>query len=423
VRVGRLHVSALASVSDADLSALARDMGLDLRAEDRRSDVLYRLLHERPAPVETKTFFAEGLVEVLPDGYGFLRRPENGYSATSSDAYVPAGLIRRFGVRTGHWLAGPARTPRPGEKYPSLLELEEINHDEPERLRDVVPFEKLTVTHPDRRFLLETTPDEATGRIVDLFCPLGRGQRALIVSPPRAGKTIVLQRIADALARNHPEVEIVVLLVDERPEEVTNMRRSVRGEVIASTFDQPAHRHIRVSELVMEKVKRMVELGQHVVLLLDSLTRLGRAYNNESGGTGRLLTGGLEAQAMTKPKRFFSAARNIEHGGSLTIVASALIDTGSRLDQVIFEEFKGSGNMELVLDRTLANLRLYPAIDIPKSGTRKEELLLHPEEQRRITALRRAMADEAPEEVLEEMLEKLQKHRTNAEFLMTVPRE
>ncbi len=261
-----------------------------------------------------------------------------------------------------------------------MVEVTEVNHEEPPALEKIVPFDKLTVTHPDRRLLLETTPEEVSMRLMDLFCPLGRGQRGLIVSPPRAGKTILMTNIADSIARNSPEVEIVVLLLDERPEEVTNMRRSVRGEVIGSTFDQPPHRHIRLAELVMEKVKRMVEFGRHVVLLLDSLTRLGRAYNNESGGTGRLLTGGLEASALTKPKRFFGAARNIEHGGSLTIVATALVDTGSRLDQVIFEEFKGSGNMEVVLSRELANQRLWPAIDIPKSGTRKEELLLHPEE-------------------------------------------
>ena len=416
MRRGALHVSALSAVSDADLSALAADAGLAVREDERRNDLLYRLLRQSEPPPEVKTSFVEGLLELLPDGYGFLRRPENGYVAAASDPYVPPGLVRRLSLKTGHWVSGTARSPRPGEKYPALLEVEEVNHDDPQRIAGVVPFDRLVVTHPDQRFLLETEPEEVTARILDLFCPLGRGQRALIVSPPRAGKTVILQKLADSLARNSPEVELVVLLVDERPEEVTNMRRSVRGEVIASTFDQPAHRHVRLAELV----KRMVELGRHVVLLIDSLTRIGRAYNNESSGTGRLLTGGLEASALTKPKRMFGAARNIEHGGSLTIIATALVDTGSRLDQVIFEEFKGSGNMEIVLDRNLANFRLYPAIDIPRSGTRKEELLLHPEEQRRVTALRRAMMGQEPPEALTDILQRMAKHKTNAEFLMNV---
>ena len=420
VRRGRLHVAALSALDDVTLASLAREVGLSVEPEERRTDLLYRLLHERPREAQPPTYFTEGLLELLPDGYGFLRRPETGYGAMPGDAYVSPALVRRWRLATGHWISGTARAPRPGERTPGLLEVEEVNHDEPARAAEVVAFDRLTVTHPDSRYLLETEAEEPTGRLIDLFCPLGRGQRALVVSPPRAGKTIVLQRIADALARNSPEVEIVVLLVDERPEEVTNMRRSVRGEVIASTFDQPAHRHIRLVELVMEKVKRMVEYGRHVVLLVDSLTRIGRAYNNESHGTGRLLTGGLEASALIKPKRIFGAARNVEHGGSLTIVATALVDTGSRLDQVIFEEFKGSGNMELILDRDLANQRLYPAIDIPRSGTRKEELLLHPEEQRRIVALRREISSEPPAEALLDILEKFAKYRTNAEFLMRI---
>jgi transcription termination factor Rho len=293
-----------------------------------------------------------------------------------------------------------------------------VNHEDPEALARLTPFDRLVVTHPDRRYVLETTPDEVAMRVLDLFCPLGRGQRQLIVSPPRAGKTILLQKIADSVARNDPEAEIVVLLVDERPEEVTNMRRSVRGEVIASTFDQPPHRHIRVAELAIEKVKRMVEFGRHVVLLLDSLTRLGRAYNNEADGNGRLLTGGLEASALTKPKRFFGAARNIEHGGSLTIVATALVDTGSRLDQVIFEEFKGTGNSEIVLSREIANQRVWPAIDAAKSGTRREDLLLHPDEQRRITTLRREMLEQPPDEAMLDLLERMEKYKSNAELLM-----
>jgi transcription termination factor Rho len=422
VRGGTLHVAAFSSVSPEALQALAESIGLPRRDGESRADLVYRLLHERPPPppAPVETIRVEGLLEVLPDGYGFLRSPEHGYVATPSDVYVPPGLVRAVGLLPGHWVSGVARTQRPRQGYAALVEVEEVNHEDPSVLRQRVPFESLTATHPDQRFILETKPEELSMRILDLFCPLGRGQRALIVSPPRAGKTIILQKIADSLARNSPNVEIVVLLVDERPEEVTNMRRSVRGEVIASTFDQPAHRHIRLAELVVEKVKRMVELGRDVVLLLDSLTRLGRAYNNESGGTGRLLTGGMEASALTKPKRFFGSARCIEGGGSLTIVATALIETGSRLDEVIFEEFKGTGNMELVLSRELANLRLWPAIDILKSGTRKEELLLHPEEQRRVTALRRQMTGESAPEALEDVLDRMKKYRTNAEFLMNV---
>jgi transcription termination factor Rho len=421
VRRGDLHVSALSSLSPAALEDLARGVGVPPRGEDEReNDFLYRLLQARPEAPRPKPFPAEGLLEILPDGLGFLRSPEASYAPSATDVLVPPALISSLRLLPGHWLSGPAWPPRRGERYAVLAEVEEVNHEDPDVLRRRVPFEDLTATFPDQRLLLETTPEEVSMRIMDLFCPIGRGQRGLLVSPPRAGKTIVLQKIADAVARNSPSTEIVVLLVDERPEEVTNMRRSVRGEVLASTFDQPAHRHVRLAELTMEKVKRLVELGRHVLLLIDSMTRLGRAYNNEAPTTGRLLTGGMDAKALTKPKRFFSSARNVEGGGSLTILATALVDTGSRLDQVVFEEFKGTGNMELVLSRDLANQRLWPAIDIPKSGTRNEELLLHPEEQRRVTALRRAMADEPPAEVLEDILEKMRKFKTNAEFLMNV---
>ncbi len=420
VRRGALHVSALNAIPDEMIEALADDEGLAPATGERRADLLRRLLEHRvPEPVRPPVE-VEGLLELFPDGFGFIRRAEYGYVRATSDPFVPAHLVRELALSTGHWLAAKARPARTDEKYAEVIEILGVNHEEPTAARDVAPFDQLVVTHPDHRFLLETEPEQVSMRIMDLFCPLGRGQRALVVSPPRAGKTILLQGIADSLARNSPEVDIVVLLVDERPEEVTNMKRSIRGEVFASTFDQPAHRHIRLAELVLEKVKRMVEFGRHVVLLLDSLTRLGRAYNNESAEGGRLLTGGLDATALTKPKAFFGAARNIEHGGSLTIVASALVDTGSRLDQVIFEEFKGTGNMEIALSRDLAYRRLWPAIDIPKSGTRKEDLLLHPEELRRITILRRAMAGQEAPEVLTDLLYKMEKHRTNAEFLMMV---
>ncbi|MCC7138555.1 MAG: transcription termination factor Rho [Planctomycetes bacterium] len=420
IQRGELHAAALDTLSDEQVDALAREVSLEPRPGERRAERLYRLLHHEPPPPEPVSYETEGVLETVPEGFGFLRSPEQGYYVGPFDPYVPVGVIRRFGLSAGHWVSGTARAPRPGERYPTLVHVEEVNHDDPERIASVVPFDRLVVTHPDTRYVLETEPDEVAMRVVDLFCPLGRGQRALVVSPPRAGKTILLQKIADSLARNYPETEIVVLLVDERPEEVTNMRRSVRGEVIASTFDQPPHRHVRVAELAIEKVKRMVELGRHVVMLIDSLTRLGRAYNNETGGGGRLLTGGLEASALTKPKRFFGAARNIEHGGSLTIVATALVDTGSRLDQVIFEEFKGTGNMEIVLSREIANQRIWPAIDVARSGTRREDLLLHPDEQRRVTTLRREMLEQPPEEAMLDVLERMEKHKTNAELLLRV---
>jgi len=331
---------------------------------------------------------------------------------------VAAGLIRRLGLQAGHWISGRAHQPRPNQPQLALQSVDEVNHEDPERVKDLVPFDKLTVVYPDTQLKLETAQEDVEMRVMDLFCPLGRGQRGLIVAPPRTGKTIMLTKIADAIAANSPDVDIVVLLLDERPEEVTNMSRSVRGEVIASTFDKPASNHIRVAELVMEKVKRMVEFGRHVVLLLDSITRMGRAYNNATGGSGRILTGGLDAKALTKPKRFFGSARNVEGGGSLTIVATALIDTGSKMDEVIFEEFKGTGNMEIVLSRDLANARVWPAIDVPASGTRNEDLLLHPDELRRVVLLRRGITGQDPQTVMLAIREQMRKHATNAEFLM-----
>lgn len=399
---------------------LAREQGLKVRERERRSETLYRLLQEAPAPRRTENVFVEGLLELHPDGYGFLRNPERNYSQHPEDVYVAAGLIRKFGLKAGHWVSGTARRSRPGEPLLALHIVDEVNHEAAADLQSVTAFENLTVVFPDTRFILEVSPDDLEMRVMDLFCPLGRGQRALIVSPPRAGKTVILQKLADSIAHNSPDVDIVVLLVDERPEEVTHMRRSVRGEVIASTFDRPASNHIRVAELVMERVKRMVEYGRHVVLLLDSITRLGRAYNNTSGPSGRILTGGLEAKALTKPKRFFSAARNIEDGGSLTIVATTLIDTGSRLDTVIFEEFKGSGNMEVVLDRDMANARVWPAINLPASGTRNEDLLLHPEELRRVNLMRKEMAGRDPQSVMDSLREQMVQYRTNAELLMSI---
>ena len=420
IRKGAYHVSALGVLDDAQVARLARDQGLRVRDGERRSETLYRLLQESPARKRPETTYVEGLLELHPDGYGFLRNPERGYAQHPEDVYVAAGLIRKLGLKPGHWISGTARRSRPGEPLLALQHVEEVNHEDASDLEKVTPFENLTVVFPDTRFLLEVAPEDLEMRVMDLFCPLGRGQRALIVSPPRAGKTVILQKLADAVAHNSPDVDIVVLLVDERPEEVTSMRRSVRGEVIASTFDRPATNHIRIAELVMEKVKRMVEYGRHVVLLLDSITRLGRAYNNTSGPSGRILTGGLEAKALTKPKRFFGAARNIEDGGSLTIVATALVETGSRMDDVIFEEFKGSGNMEVVLDRDMANARVWPAINLPASGTRNEDLLLHPEELRRVNLMRKAMTGQDPQSVMDGLREQMVQYRTNAELLMSV---
>ena len=422
VRRGDEHVSALDDLSDQDIQDLARRNGLEVKDGESKSEIIVRLVNESRPPareeIPEELVDAEGLLEMHPDGYGFLRRAERSYSQHPADVYVSAGLIRKLGMQPGHWVLGKAHRPRPKQPFLALHSVEEINHEAPEKLKDQVPFDKLTVIHPDQRLPLETTPDDVEMRVMDLFCPLGRGQRGLIVAPPRTGKTVMLTKIADAVAANSPDVDIVVLLIDERPEEVTNMKRSVRGEVIASTFDRPASNHVRVAELVVEKVKRMVEYGRHVVLLLDSITRMGRAYNNQTGGSGRILSGGLDAKALTKPKRFFGSARNVEDGGSLTIVATALIDTGSRMDEVIFEEFKGTGNMELVLSREMANARVWPAIDVPASGTRNEELLLHPDEMRRITLLRRGITGQDPQSVMLALRDKMKTFSTNAEFLM-----
>ncbi|MDF1701439.1 MAG: transcription termination factor Rho, partial [Planctomycetota bacterium] len=428
VRRGDEHVSALDALGDEELADLAQRAGVEPKDDESRSETIVRLVNEaRPAAGRGKPkreepprelIESEGLLEMHPDGYGFLRRPQRSYSQHPADVYVSAGLIRKFNLQPGHWVLGKAHRARPNQPLLALQTIEEINHEAPEKLKDQTPFDKLTVVYPDERLPLETTPDDIEMRVMDLFCPLGRGQRGLIVAPPRTGKTVMLTKISDAIAENSPDVDIVVLLIDERPEEVTNMRRSVRGEVIASTFDRPASNHVRVAELVMEKVKRMVEYGRHVVLLLDSITRMGRAYNNATGGSGRILSGGLDAKALTKPKRFFGSARNVEDGGSLTIVATALIDTGSRMDEVIFEEFKGTGNMELVLSRDMANARVWPAIDVPASGTRNEDLLLHPDELRRVTLLRRGITGQEPQSVMVALREKMKTYSTNAEFLM-----
>ncbi len=364
-----------------------------------------------------------GTLEVLPDGYGFLRSMAHNYLASPEDIYVSPSQIRRLGLRTGLIVEGPIRLPVEGQENFALMQVEAVNGHPPEEKASNVVFEDLTPLHPDRRLVLETDGQELPMRVVDLVTPIGRGQRGLIVSPPRAGKTILLQKIALALKKNHPECYLIVLLVDERPEEVTDMVRTVSGptaEVVASTFDEPSSEHVHVSEIALEKAKRLVEYGKDVVLLLDSITRLARAHNTEAPSGGKLLSGGLDSNAMQKPKRFFGAARCIEEGGSLTILATALVDTGSRMDEVIFEEFKGTGNMELHLDRRLVDKRIWPAIDINRSGTRKEELLLHPDELERVRTLRRVLADMHPVEAMELLTSRLRKAKSNAEFLMSM---
>jgi transcription termination factor Rho len=364
--------------------------------------------------------YGEGVVEVLPDGFGFLRSPEYNYLPCPDDIYISPSQIRRFGIHTGATVSGQIRPPKENERYFALLRVEAINYEDPEKLIDKSVFDDLTPLHPQQRIILETVPSEVEMRIMDLLTPIGKGQRGLIVAPPRTGKTVLLQKIANAVTQNHPEIYLIVLLIDERPEEVTDMQRSVKGEVISSTFDEPASRHIQVAEMVIEKAKRMVEYGKDVTILLDSITRLGRAYNTEAPHSGKILTGGIDASALQKPKRFFGAARNIEEGGSLTILATALIDTGSRMDEVIFEEFKGTGNMELHLDRRLLERRIFPAIDIQRSGTRKEELLLDPEELKHVWLLRKVLNEKMNSiDAMERLKEQVEKTSSNIEFLMS----
>jgi transcription termination factor Rho len=362
-----------------------------------------------------------GTLEVLPDGYGFLRSQAHNYLASPEDIYVSPSQIRRMGLKTGLVVEGPIRLPIEGQDNFALMQVELVNGASPDETASITNFEDLTPLHPNARFVLETGPEELSGRVVDLVTPIGKGQRGLIVSPPRAGKTVLLQRMALSILKNQPDCYVIILLVDERPEEVTDMQRVVTGsnvEVVASTFDEPPEEHIHVSDIVLEKAKRLVERRQDVVILLDSITRLARAHNTEAPGGGKLLSGGLDSNAMQKPKRFFGAARNVEEGGSLTILATALIDTGSRMDDVIFEEFKGTGNMELHLDRKLVDKRVWPAIDVNRSGTRKEELLVHPEELERVRLLRRVLADMHPVEAMEMLVNRLKRTKTNAEFLM-----
>lgn len=420
VKKGNLYLTDLQKLTVAELHEIAKAENITEYSALKKQDLIFRILKERIR--QDGLMYGEGVLEVLPDGYGFLRTADYNYLSSSDDIYVSPSQIRRFGLRTGNIVSGQIRPPKDSEKYFALLRVEAINYENPDILADKVVFSDLTPLHPEQRFILETTSEELNMRIIDLVTPVGKGQRGLIVAPPRTGKTILLQKMANAISTNHPEVKMIVLLVDERPEEVTEMERKTADdvEVISSTFDEPAARHCQVAEIVIEKAKRMVEYGQDVVILLDSITRLARAYNSEMPHSGRILTGGVDASAMQMPKKFFGAARKVEHGGSLSILATALIDTGSKMDEVIFEEFKATGNMELHLDRRLVDRRTWPAIDISRSGTRREELLLDPKELELVYRLRRVLSELNPVEAVELLKNRLTKCRTNAEFLMTM---
>jgi transcription termination factor Rho len=398
-----------------DLASLARDLSVEGAAGMRKQELIFAILQ---AQVEKNGVISGGgVLEILPDGFGFLRAQDYNYLPGPDDIYVSPSQIRRFNLRTGDTIAGQIRPPKEGERYFALLKVETVNFEDPSVARDKILFDNLTPLYPDQRLKLETAPDNFSARIMDLMTPVGMGQRGLIVAAPRTGKTMLLQNLANSIATNHPEVVLIVLLIDERPEEVTDMQRSVKAEVVSSTFDEPPQRHIQVAEMVLDKAKRLVEHKREVVILLDSITRLARAYNTVVPASGKILSGGLDANALQRPKRFFGAARNIEEGGSLTIIATALIETGSRMDEVIFEEFKGTGNMEIHLDRKLTEKRIFPSIDINRSGTRKEELLLPPEDLNRIWILRKLLSPLSPVDSMEFLLEKLRGTKNNAEFL------
>ena len=412
-----MNLQDLKRKTPADLLEFAESLHIENASTLRRQDMMFAILKQL---AETDTaIMGDGVLEVLPDGFGFLRSPEANYLPGPDDIYVSPSQVRRFGLRTGDTVEGQIRAPKDGERYFALLKVNKINFDEPEKIRHRINFDNLTPLYPDERLKLENedpTRKDITSRVIDLISPQGKGQRSLIVAPPRTGKTVMLQNLAHAIAANHPECYLIVLLIDERPEEVTDMSRSVKGEVISSTFDEPASRHVQVTEMVLEKAKRLVEHKRDVVILLDSITRLARAYNTVVPSSGKVLTGGVDANALQRPKRFFGAARNIEEGGSLTIVATALIDTGSRMDEVIFEEFKGTGNSEIILDRKLSDKRTFPAIDITKSGTRKEELLVDKATLSKMWVLRRILMPMGVTDAMEFLLDKLKHSKTNSDF-------
>ena len=419
-----MHLKELKNMPPADLIKFAEGNGVENASNRRKQDLMFMVL--KTLAGKGDIINGDGVIEVLPDGFGFLRAPESNYLPGPDDIYVSPSQIRKFGLRTGDTVEGEIRQPKEGERYFALLKIDNINFDPPEKVRHKVHFENLTPLYPEQKIKLETESKaqdkskDNSCRVIELVSPLGKGQRGLIVAPPRTGKTVLLQNIAHSIEENHPEIFLIVLLIDERPEEVTDMQRSVKGEVVSSTFDEPAMRHVQVAEMVIEKAKRLVEHGKDVVILLDSITRLGRAYNTVVPSSGKVLTGGVDANALQRPKRFFGAARNIEHGGSLTIIASALIETGSRMDEVIFEEFKGTGNSEIVLDRKLADKRTFPAIDIAKSGTRKEELLVEKGDLSKMWMLRRILSPMGMSDAMEFLIDKLKSTKNNSEFFDTM---
>jgi transcription termination factor Rho len=420
IKKGQLYLTDLQKLGVSELHEMAKKEGITEYTALKKQELIFRILKERIR--QNGLMYGEGVLEVLPDGYGFLRNPDYNYLSSPDDIYVSPSQIRRFGLRTGNTVSGQIRPPKDSEKYFALLRVEAINYEDPDKLAEKTVFSDLTPLHPLERLILETNPEELNMRIIDLVTPVGKGQRGLLVAAPRTGKTVLLQKMANAITTNNPQIKLIVLLIDERPEEVTEMERKTGPdvEVISSTFDEPASRHCQVAEIVIEKAKRMVEYGHDVVILLDSITRLARAYNSEMPHSGKILTGGVDASAMQMPKKFFGAARKVEEGGSLTIFATALIDTGSKMDEVIFEEFKATGNMELHLDRKLVDRRVWPAIDISRSGTRREELLLAPKELELTYRLRRVLSEMNPVEAVELLKGRLTKCRTNAEFLMTM---
>ncbi|MBS1902246.1 MAG: transcription termination factor Rho [Bacteroidetes bacterium] len=431
-----LNAAELKTKKIVELNDLAKKLGIEGAQDLRKQDLIFKILEadsnqtqrsrpqpngKGPTPAEEESGpAASGVLELLPDGYGFLRSPDYNYLPSPDDIYVSPSQVKKFQLRTGDTVEGSVRPPKDSERFFALLKVDRVNYQPPEFTRDRPLFDNLTPLYPNEQIKLETSPGEYSMRIMDLVSPIGKGQRGLIVAQPKSGKTIILQKIANSIVRNHPEVKLIVLLIDERPEEVTDMERSVRAEVVASTFDEPPERHVQVAEMVIEKAKRLVEAKQDVVILLDSITRLARAHNTVTPHSGKILSGGVDANALHKPKRFFGAARNIEEGGSLTIIATALIETGSRMDEVIFEEFKGTGNMEIMLDRKLSDRRLFPAINVNMSGTRKEELLLSADELNRIYILRKLLADYNPIEAMEFLLEKMQGTKSNKEFLRSM---
>jgi len=412
-------ISELQRMKIKQMQEFARSIGIEHIGSMTKSQIVFEVV-KRISEQPNKVLYGEGVLEVLPDGFGFLRSPYYNYLPSAEDIYVSPAQIRRFDLKKGDTLYGTIRSPKEKEKYFALLKVEKINLKLPEKTKERVLFENMTPLYPSERFVMETAQENLSTRVIDLAAPIGKGQRALIVAPPKTGKTVLLQDIANAIETNNPEAALIVLLIDERPEEVTDMVRSVKGEVIASTFDEAPERHVQIAEMVIAKARRMVESGYDVVILLDSITRLARAYNTVQPHSGKILTGGIDANALHKPKRFFGAARNIENGGSLTIIATALVETGSRMEEVIFEEFKGTGNMELALDRRLADRRTYPAVDVMKSGTRKEELLYHPQELEKIYSLRTALADLTPVDAMKLLLGRLKKTKSNAEFLLSM---